>query len=47
MHGQQNIKIHTEKLNFLYYSSNIVRMIKSRRIRLVEHVARMEIKGGV
>ena len=31
-----------EELNELYYSSNIIRMIKSRRIRWAEHVARIE-----
>ena len=34
-------KLHTEELNDLYSSPNIVRGIKSRRIRWAEHVARM------
>ena len=34
-------KLHNEKLNDLYCSPNIVRMIKSRRMRWAEHVARM------
>jgi hypothetical protein len=37
MTGEDN----TEELNDLYCSPNIVRVIKSRRIRLAEHVARM------
>ena len=34
-------KLHNEELNDLYCSPNIVRVIKSRRIRWVGHVARM------
>jgi hypothetical protein len=34
-------KLHNEELNHLYSSPNIVRVIKSRRMRLVEHVAPM------
>jgi len=34
-------KIHNEELNDLYSSPNIVRMIKSRRMRWAGHVARM------
>ena len=34
-------KLHNEKLNDLYWSPNIVRVIKSRRIRWAGHVARM------
>ena len=34
-------KLHNEKLHDLYCSPNIGRMIKSRRIRWAEHVARM------
>ena len=35
-------KLHTEELNDLYSSPNIVRLIKSRRMRWAGHVARME-----
>jgi hypothetical protein len=34
-------KLHNEELNGLYYVSNIVRVIKSRRLRWAGHVARM------
>jgi hypothetical protein len=34
-------KLHNEKLHDLYYSPNIVRVIKYRRIRWAGHVARM------
>jgi hypothetical protein len=34
-------KLHSEKLHNLYCSPSIIKMIKSRRIRLVGHVARM------
>jgi hypothetical protein len=34
-------KLHNEELNDLYSSSNIVRVIKSRRMRWAGHVARM------
>jgi hypothetical protein len=34
-------KLHNEELHNLYSSPNIIRMIKSRRIRCVGHVARM------
>jgi hypothetical protein len=34
-------KLHDEKLNNLYSSPNIVRVIKSRRMRWVKNVARM------
>jgi hypothetical protein len=34
-------KLHNEELNDLYSSHNIVRVIKSRRMRGVVHVARM------
>ena len=41
-------RLHNEKLNDLYCSSNIVRVIKSRRMRWAGHVARMgEERGGV
>jgi len=35
-------KLHSEKLNDLYCTLNIIRLIKSRRIRRARHVARME-----
>jgi len=35
-------KLHYEELNDLYYLPNIVRVIKSRRMRWAGHVARME-----
>jgi hypothetical protein len=34
-------KLHNEELRDLYSSASIIRMIKSRRIRLAGHVARM------
>jgi hypothetical protein len=34
-------KLHNEELNDLYRSSNILRMIKSRRMKLAGHVVRM------
>ena len=34
-------KLHNEELNDLYYSPNIVRAIKSRKMRWAWHVARM------
>jgi hypothetical protein len=35
------IKLHNEELHNLYPSSSIIRMIKSRRMRRAEDVARM------
>ena len=35
-------KLHNEELNDLYSSPNIVRVIKSRRMRWAGHVARMD-----
>jgi len=35
-------KLYNEEINNLYSSPNIVWMIKSRRIRWVRHVARLE-----
>jgi hypothetical protein len=40
-------KLHNEELNDLYSLSNIVRVVKSRRMRWAGHVARMEEEGGV
>ena len=40
-------KLHNELLNNLYSSPNIVRMIKSRRMRWAGHVARMGEGSGV
>ena len=40
-------KLHNEELNDLYFSPNIVRVIKSRRMRWAGHVARMEVGRGV
>jgi hypothetical protein len=34
-------KLHNEELHDLYSSSNIIRIIKSRNMRLAGHVARM------
>jgi len=40
-------RLHNEEINDLYCSPNIVRVIKSRRMRWVGHVARMGRRGGV
>ena len=40
-------KLHNEELNDLYSSPNIVRVIKSRKMRWAGHVARMEEGRGV
>ena len=40
-------KLHNEELNDLYSSPNIVRVIKSRRMRWAMHVSRMEEGRGV
>jgi hypothetical protein len=39
--------MHNEELNDLYSSPNIVRVIKSRRMRLAGHVARMGEERGL
>jgi hypothetical protein len=39
-------KLHNEELNDLYSSPNIIRVIKSRRIRLKGRVARMVRRGA-
>ena len=44
---RQRRKLHSEELNDLYSSPNIVRVIKSRRKRWAGHVARMGERGGV
>jgi hypothetical protein len=40
-------RLHNEELNTLYSSPNIIRVIKSRRMRWVGHVARMRENRGV
>jgi len=40
-------KLHNEEINDLYSSPNIVRVIKSRRMRWAGHVARMGEERGV
>jgi hypothetical protein len=40
-------RLHNEELNDLYSSPNIVRVIKSRRMRWAGHVACMGEEGGV
>jgi hypothetical protein len=40
-------KLHNDELHILYYSSNIARVIKSRRMRWAGHVARMWEGRGV
>jgi hypothetical protein len=39
--------LRSEELNDLYWSPNIVRVIKSRSMRWVGHVARMEERRGI
>jgi hypothetical protein len=39
-------KLHNEELNDLYYSPNIIRVIKSRIMRWTGHVARIEVMRG-
>jgi hypothetical protein len=39
-------KLHNEELHNLYSSPNIIRMIKSRRMRWAGHVARMGMSVG-
>ena len=41
------IKLHNEKLNYLYPSPNTVRVIKSRIMRWAWHVTRMGKRRGV
>jgi len=40
-------RLHNEELNDLYCSPNILRVIKSRRVRRAGHVARMGEERGV
>ena len=40
-------KLHSEELNDLYCSPNIVRVIKSRRMRWAGHVERMSERRDV
>ena len=40
-------RLHNEELNDLYCSPNIVRVIKSRRMRWARHVARMGEEKGL
>jgi len=40
-------KLHNEELNDLYSSPNIVRVIKSRKMRQARHVAHMGERRGV
>ena len=40
-------RLHNEELNDLYCSPNIVRVIKSRKMRWAGHVARMGEERGV
>jgi hypothetical protein len=39
-------KIHNDELHNLYSSPNIIRVLKSRRMRWVGHVARIEVSMG-
>jgi hypothetical protein len=40
-------RLHNEELNDLYSSSNIIRVIKSRKMKWAGHVARMwEVRGA-
>jgi len=40
-------KLHNEELNDLYSPPNVLRVIKSRRMRWAGHVAHMYEEGGV
>jgi hypothetical protein len=40
-------KLHNDELHSLYFSPNIVRVVKSRRMRWVGHVACMGVGSGI
>jgi len=40
-------RLHNEELNDMYSSPNIVRVLKSRRMRWAGHVASMVVERGV
>jgi hypothetical protein len=40
-------RFHNEELHDLYCSTDIIRVIKERRMRWAEHVARIEDRRGV
>jgi hypothetical protein len=40
-------RLHTEELHNLYATQNIIRVIKSRRMRWVGHIARMGMMRNV
>jgi hypothetical protein len=43
----RGVKLHNDEHQILHSSPNIVRVIKSRRMRMVGHVARMGVGKGV
>jgi hypothetical protein len=44
--GEWRRRLHNEELNDLYSSPNVIRVIKSRRMRWAGHIARMAEKGA-
>jgi hypothetical protein len=40
-------KLHNEELHNLYFSTDIIRMIKSSRMKWAGHLARMEEEGCI